>query len=97
MSVQTLQAPGAASGLKELAYDYTERLFVAVLSGSIILRFVPTLAAHPFNAVLLASECAVVRKQGKPSCTCTPSNRICGQNSAASGPSAAKLIWNQLE
>jgi len=60
MSVQTVQAPVATSGLKELAYDYAERLFVAVLSGSIILRFVPTLAAHPFNAVLLASECAVV-------------------------------------
>jgi protein-S-isoprenylcysteine O-methyltransferase Ste14 len=44
----------------ERAYDLAERAFVALLSGSIILRFLPSLADHPFNAVLLASECAVV-------------------------------------
>ena len=44
----------------ELAYDLAERGFIALLSASIILRFLPTLADHPFNAVLLASECAVV-------------------------------------
>ena len=45
---------------KATLYDWAERAFVALLSGSIILRFWPTLADHPFNAVLLASECAVV-------------------------------------
>jgi protein-S-isoprenylcysteine O-methyltransferase Ste14 len=44
----------------ERIYDFAERAFVALLSGSIILRFLPSLADHPFNAVLLASECAVV-------------------------------------
>ena len=44
----------------ERAYDLAERAFVALLSGSIILRFIPSLADHPFNVVLLASECAVV-------------------------------------
>jgi protein-S-isoprenylcysteine O-methyltransferase Ste14 len=44
----------------ELAYDLAERVFITLLSVAIILRFLPTLAASPFNAVLLASECAVV-------------------------------------
>jgi protein-S-isoprenylcysteine O-methyltransferase Ste14 len=48
------------SPFAEQAYDWAERAFVALLSGSIVLRFLPTLAEHPFNAVLLTSECAVV-------------------------------------
>ena len=48
------------SQFAERAYDWAERAFVALLSGSIIIRFWPTLADHPFNAVLLTSECAVV-------------------------------------
>jgi protein-S-isoprenylcysteine O-methyltransferase Ste14 len=44
----------------ETVYDYAERAFVTVLGVAIILRFLPTLAAHPFNAVLLTSECAGV-------------------------------------
>jgi len=45
---------------REVIYDYAERAFVTILGASIILRFLPTLASHPFNAVLLASECAAV-------------------------------------
>ena len=41
------------SQFAERAYDWAERAFVALLSGSIILRFLPTLTDHPFNAVLL--------------------------------------------
>ena len=48
------------SQFAEQVYDWAERAFVALLSGSIILRFLPTLADQPFNAVLLTSECAVV-------------------------------------
>ena len=45
---------------REAIYDYAERAFVTVLGAWIILRFLPTLASHPFNAVLLTSECAAV-------------------------------------
>lgn len=48
------------SQFAERAYDLAERAFVALLSGSIILRFLPTLADQPFNVVLLTSEIAVV-------------------------------------
>lgn len=44
----------------ERVYDLAERLFITALSVSIVIRFLPTLAAHPFNTVLLASEIAVV-------------------------------------
>jgi protein-S-isoprenylcysteine O-methyltransferase Ste14 len=46
--------------LAERIFDYAERAFLIVLSVSIVVRFIPTLAARPFNAVLLLSECAVV-------------------------------------
>ncbi|WP_293900666.1 isoprenylcysteine carboxylmethyltransferase family protein [Phenylobacterium sp.] len=47
-------------GLWERVYDYAERAFVTVLGVSIISRFLPSLAAHPFDSVLLTSECAAV-------------------------------------
>lgn len=49
-----------ASGRFERIYDYAERAFVTLLGVAIVLRFLPGLAAHPFDAVLLTSECAAV-------------------------------------
>lgn len=50
---------GAAARFERF-YDLAERVFLAVLGVWIIARFLPGLAAHPFDAVLLASECAGV-------------------------------------
>jgi protein-S-isoprenylcysteine O-methyltransferase Ste14 len=44
----------------ERVYDYAERAFVTLLGLSIILRFLPGLSRHPFDVVLLTSECAAV-------------------------------------
>jgi protein-S-isoprenylcysteine O-methyltransferase Ste14 len=44
----------------ELAYDYAERAMLTLLGLSAVLRFLPSLAAHPINAVLVASEIAAV-------------------------------------
>lgn len=52
--------PANVGGWGERAYDYAERAFVTVLGLWIVLRFLPGLAQHPFDAVLLTSELAGV-------------------------------------
>jgi len=46
--------------LAERLYDLAERAFICGLGASIVWRFWPSLAGHPFNVLLVASELAAV-------------------------------------